>query len=261
MALPGEIDVDTCPDCGRKVRLQVLQSGAGYYIGTQCDVHGPISRESEYFQTYGIAAATLEQWHKGNKEGKRDTEWHPDHEPTIVAFGTTESETRSRQAIIDLGSNEPSEHLTAEHVNELMMDCLHQDYPLIVSTIVVSGVMHSFAFAARKIEEHHEQIHQMLLELPREFYEGADTGGWSFLNLCLTKDGHQWTGAHAEMEALMVLGLAAGWLDMPLSKNHWMLLPGGVPYVVVRNERKQVEPISDDELAQVNAHYAEQEGL
>lgn len=49
----------TCPDCKKVLKLEVLTSGAGHYIGTQCDC-GPYSRESQYFRTHEGAAAALE---------------------------------------------------------------------------------------------------------------------------------------------------------------------------------------------------------
>lgn len=45
--------------CGMKLPLQVLQSNAGYYIGTQTE-NGPFSRESiEYFRKHGDAESAL----------------------------------------------------------------------------------------------------------------------------------------------------------------------------------------------------------
>ena len=50
--IPGETILsdapDTCPDCKQKLKFQVCQSNAGYYIGTQCCC-GPYSRETGYF--------------------------------------------------------------------------------------------------------------------------------------------------------------------------------------------------------------------
>ena len=61
--MPGETirsgAPDTCSDCGVTVRLQVCQSGAGYYIGTMCDC-GPYSRESGYYPTCKAARNALE---------------------------------------------------------------------------------------------------------------------------------------------------------------------------------------------------------
>ncbi|HFW3715879.1 TPA: hypothetical protein ACLGWU_003373 [Salmonella enterica] len=46
---------------GLSLPLQVLRSGAGYYIGTQNE-DGPVSRESvEYFSTQSLAEHALEQ--------------------------------------------------------------------------------------------------------------------------------------------------------------------------------------------------------
>ncbi|HAF2412735.1 TPA: hypothetical protein G8N70_003064 [Salmonella enterica] len=46
--------------CGKSLPLEVLQSAAGHYIGTQ-DSEGPVSRESrEYFSSYAAAQYALE---------------------------------------------------------------------------------------------------------------------------------------------------------------------------------------------------------
>ena len=60
--IPGETiangATDTC--CGMKLELQVLSSGAGYYIGTQCPYCGPYSRESGYYKTSVDAQSALD---------------------------------------------------------------------------------------------------------------------------------------------------------------------------------------------------------
>ena len=38
-----------CKDCGKRLKLEVLHSNAGYYIGTRCNC-GPYSRDSGYFK-------------------------------------------------------------------------------------------------------------------------------------------------------------------------------------------------------------------
>lgn len=50
----------TCPECNKKLTAEVLQSYAGYYIGTICFC-GPYSRESGYYNTYAEAQANLER--------------------------------------------------------------------------------------------------------------------------------------------------------------------------------------------------------
>ena len=47
--------------CNLKIELQVLRSGAGYYLGTFSPEEGPISRESEeYWPTEAIAELAME---------------------------------------------------------------------------------------------------------------------------------------------------------------------------------------------------------
>lgn len=62
MTAPGEIvgeKTTRCYDCKEVLRIKVLRSAAGYYIGFFCDNCGPHSRESGYFQTRELAEAAL----------------------------------------------------------------------------------------------------------------------------------------------------------------------------------------------------------
>ena len=63
MALPKEtihLGADPhCPDCNRHLPLQVLLSGAGYYVGTQCCC-GPYTRESHYYASRTEAQQALD---------------------------------------------------------------------------------------------------------------------------------------------------------------------------------------------------------
>ena len=47
-----------CPDCVVRLTLEVLESAAGFYIGTRCEC-GPYSRESGYFKSRDLASAAL----------------------------------------------------------------------------------------------------------------------------------------------------------------------------------------------------------
>lgn len=49
---------EVCPDCLVELRLTVLKSAAGYYIGTFCHC-GPYSRESGYFENEKCAEKAL----------------------------------------------------------------------------------------------------------------------------------------------------------------------------------------------------------
>jgi hypothetical protein len=60
---PGETIATGANDrcCGRKLTTRVLQSGAGYYIGTRCPRCGsPVTRESGYYPTIQAATHALE---------------------------------------------------------------------------------------------------------------------------------------------------------------------------------------------------------
>ncbi len=55
MALPGEVvrgESTSCMDCETELKLRVLRSAAGYYLGFFCPNCGPYSRQSGYFSTY-----------------------------------------------------------------------------------------------------------------------------------------------------------------------------------------------------------------
>ena len=63
MVLPKETIAsgapDVCVDCKVKLKLEIMMSGGGYYIGTQCEC-GPYSRESEYYKTREQAKMALD---------------------------------------------------------------------------------------------------------------------------------------------------------------------------------------------------------
>lgn len=56
----------------------------------------------------------------------------------------------------------------------------------------------------------------------------------SFLNMCMDKHGNYWTGSHATMDALVMLGNAIGAVSFNLPPQFWPILPGGMPYVTVK---------------------------
>lgn len=48
-----------CIDCNSFMRLEVLHSNAGWYIGRWCPECGPYSRNSDYFPTKEMAEEAL----------------------------------------------------------------------------------------------------------------------------------------------------------------------------------------------------------
>lgn len=76
MALAGEITGHkpeiTCDLCKRTLKLEVLHSGGGYYIGYWCPECGPYGRESSYYSTRQDAEAAL----KSGRVAWRNTDYN-----------------------------------------------------------------------------------------------------------------------------------------------------------------------------------------
>ena len=130
--------------------------------------------------------------------------------------------------------------LTAEKVDQIFMDCLFKERPQKGAEYIPGkGIMINVDFDPVKIEEHAETINELLHELPETFME-YNGGGYSFLAACEDKHGNHW-GEHNTMDKLFTLGFASGYAENLLPKELWSALPGGMPYIVVLNERKMIE--------------------
>lgn len=117
---------------------------------------------------------------------------------------------------------------TVQKVMALMTDCLHGSQD---GALVVDGIVRKFGFSSEKVAARSDEIREILDDMPEQFH-AAHGGGWSFLNLCIDKNGRQWTGEHRAMEALVALGIAAGMASYVLPREMWHVMPGGMPYVV-----------------------------
>jgi len=120
-------------------------------------------------------------------------------------------------------------------VEEIFRDCLFHESemgkngkPRGIKMIEAEGIRTTFGFHPERVKKHREKIMEFLKEMPEEFSKG---GGWSFLNLCNTKDKRQWTGLHERMEQLVCLGIAIGKVSYNLPREMWLAFPGGMPYV------------------------------
>jgi len=127
--------------------------------------------------------------------------------------------------------------INPEEVDAIFKDCLFRKdemgkdgKPKNIKMIKAEGIRTTFGFHPERVKKHREKIIEFLKEMPEEFSKG---GGWSFLNLCNTKDGDQWTGFHVRMEQLVCLGIAIGKVSYCLSKEMWSALPGGMPYLKI----------------------------
>jgi hypothetical protein len=122
----------------------------------------------------------------------------------------------------------------AKRVDAVMVDCLYRpaeapDGKPPVDAVIVKGIVRDFAFHPARLASHKADIAAMCDELPDTFHKSGG-GGWSFLNLCMDKRGHQW-GEQTDGEALVALaaGTEQGGFLMP--RDMWSMFPGDMPYV------------------------------
>jgi hypothetical protein len=127
--------------------------------------------------------------------------------------------------------------LHADLVKNVFLDCMFRDEEVvdgvpIAEPVKVEGVVNNFGFHPTRLESHKEEIKSLLAELPKEFHQHTG-GGMSFLNACVDKDGNQW-GEHRSIEQLMCLGIGVGAVMYCMPKEVWSVLPGGMPYFMVK---------------------------
>jgi hypothetical protein len=123
--------------------------------------------------------------------------------------------------------------ISAIEVKQIFVSCLFNQNEIIngqtiIPPLVVQGIQAKFGFHPDRIKEAAPIITNYLNQLPADFKSGA-----SFLNLCMTNSGEQWTGEHSICELLMVMGIAIGKAAYTAPKELWNALPGGMPYVVI----------------------------
>ena len=131
--------------------------------------------------------------------------------------------------------------IDSARVHEILLDCLFKDEEVIdgkpvVDPVPVMGIMTNLGFHPDRIKSHEDEISDMLDQLPASFHEQTG-GGMSFLSMCETRDGEQWTGMHQSMEELMLLGMGTGRVEYCVknkSRAWWGMMPGGMPYIVIK---------------------------
>jgi len=109
------------------------------------------------------------------------------------------------------------------------MDCLFKEGEDTTNHVKVEGLTSMFGLHLQRLEEKRELVTALLAELPAEFKEG-----WSFLKLCTTKDGEQWTDVHRICEQLVVMAIGLGLMEYCMPRKMWAILPGGVPYLRIK---------------------------
>ena len=128
----------------------------------------------------------------------------------------------------EIAEKEPMQ-LTSENVEAVFKDCLAN-----TAEHTLKGVLIEVAFNREKIAEHEQDIMQMLMQLPKEFHRPGGCG-WSFLNMCIDKNGNQWTDFHQTQDKLVCLGRSIGAVEFLMPRDLWKALPGGMPYIVIND--------------------------
>lgn len=123
--------------------------------------------------------------------------------------------------------------LTGENVNMVFMNCLFKEGENTSNHIPVEGITVRIGFHPERLEKNRQNIIDMLSQLPEQFHEGTGDG-WSFLNACNNRAGEQWTGLQTIMEQLFCLGMAIDKVECPLPRDMWSILPGSMPFYMVR---------------------------
>lgn len=130
--------------------------------------------------------------------------------------------------------------IDAEKVLALFTDSLHKNEELVdnkppADAILVEGIVHKIVFHPGRLESHRKEVGAILQELPPEFLKSKG-GGWSFLEMCVDKDGNHW-GEHFNMEQLVTMGVGLGVVRYCLDREYWPDLPGSMPYLVVDDDK------------------------
>ena len=127
--------------------------------------------------------------------------------------------------------------LTADVVYEAFHDCLYKDEEPQDGHIKVEGIMSNFGLHPERLESHREEVKAWLMELPMNFHPAnqGGGGGWTVLNMVMTKDDVQWA-EHRNMEQLCVLAIGLGIGEFQLPREMWSMLPGSMPYFTIKEE-------------------------
>ncbi len=117
-------------------------------------------------------------------------------------------------------------------VEAIFLDSLFRDGEDTTNHVKAEGIINNVGFHPERLKGHTLEIESMLYELPDTF-KATGGGGMSFLNACYDRNGNQWTGMHATMEQLILLGVGIGKVKSLMPREMRDVLPGGMPYYVV----------------------------
>ena len=123
--------------------------------------------------------------------------------------------------------------LTAENVQNTFFSTLFEEDEPHENYISVDGLVRRVCFHPERLESQRETLKEYLMQLPHEFRE-KEGGGWSFIYSTTTADGELW-GEQYNAEQLIMMGIGLGLVEYAMPREFWKLLPGGVPYIVIKD--------------------------
>lgn len=119
--------------------------------------------------------------------------------------------------------------LTSKIVQDTLAECRFRPDDKPGENMAVDGVVHKFQLHRGRLEAKRKLIEGLLGELPLEFRR-SNGPGTSFRMACKDRHGEQWTDLDSVMEELFVLGTGIDKVLLVAGRQHWHLLPGGVPW-------------------------------
>ncbi len=131
----------------------------------------------------------------------------------------------------------------SEVVERIIKYCLFKDEEVIDKNIIgnnikVEGIINIYMFNIKRIEESKPEIKEILEDMQDTFF--FNKGGDTFLNLCEDRHGELWTGLHYRVEELVVLGIAAGYIEYKFANREmWKMFPGEMPHLYIDLREKE----------------------
>lgn len=128
--------------------------------------------------------------------------------------------------------------LNARNVEHIFFECLTESLQDTPDAIKVQGINITPVFRPAQLDVYRADIISMLESLPDEFHVGLGNG-WTFLNMCIDRNGVQWTDFHRTCDYLLCLGIGIGAIEYTIKQRDlWRMFPGEMPYITI-NTNKQ----------------------
>ena len=115
--------------------------------------------------------------------------------------------------------------------------CLFKEGEPRAELIFVQGITFNIAFHPGRIDEYADDIHKLLLEV---YPDDELNKGRSALDL-MHGEGGVPKMTSVEMQELVCLGIAAGWLEILTPRDLWDNFPGSMPIIGLYYERQKVK--------------------